>query len=138
MSATRSLLAQVCEAQSLNSTLSGDELRRAGRKVARLAVERGLTLVPADASGERLIGAALLADDRVRSADASQRLDGQSVLLVAGYQAGTASLEASAGVANRLGAARVQIAALGAMRSDIAGTEAYSSIEASPAHLVAL
>lgn len=137
MANTVSLLSQVCDAQTRNSTLAGDDLRNAGREIAALAVGEGYAVMAADEAGERLIGAALLADDRVRAADASHRLDGQSVLMVAGYLAGTSGMALKAALVRSLGALHVRATVLGSSGVRVDGCEQVTAIRTQP-RLIAL
>lgn len=132
-----SLLNQVCAAQTANSTLRGDDLRNAGRKVAGLATRDGCVLMAVDDAGERLIAAALLADHAVRAADSSGRLDDQSVLLVAGHLAGSTGIALKADLARALGAAHVQAAFLGDEHLSVHGCDRVTSLTVRP-HMVAL
>lgn len=137
MSGTGSLLDRILDAQTSNSTLCGDDLRSAGREVAALALSGGDELLAVDCAGERIIGAALLADDRVRAVDVSRRLDHQSVLLVAGHVAGTTGIALKADLARSLGAARVRAAVLNEERVNIQGCDSVVSLT-SRRHLIAL
>ena len=137
MSGTASLLNQILTAQTANSALCGDDLRNAGREVAALALRGGDELLAVDDAGERIIGAALLADDRVRTVDTSLRLDNQSVLLVAGYVAGTTGIALKADLALSLGAAHVRAAYLSEERVNIHGCDSVVPLT-SRRHLIAL
>lgn len=137
MSTPVSLLDRVCAAQTANSALRGNDLRKAGRKVAALATRDGCALMAVDDAGERLIAAALLADDAVRTVDTSRRLDDQSVLLVAGFLAGTTGIAQKADLARALGAAHVQATVLGDERVSVHGCDRVTSLNFRP-HLVAL
>lgn len=132
MSPSASLLDQVCAVQSANSTLSGDDLRMAGRKVASLAAREGCLLMAVDAAGERLIAAAILADDAVRTADTSCRLDDQWVLLVAGHLAGSTGIALKADLARALGAAYVQATFLGDEHLSVHGCDRVTSLTLRP------
>jgi hypothetical protein len=138
MSTPVSLLNRVLAAQTASSTLRGDDLRNAGREIAALAVGTGDALMAVDDAGERIIGAALLADDGVRTVDSSRRLDNQSVLLVAGHVAGTTGIAIKADLARSLGAAHVQATFLGDVNSvNIHGCDRVTSLTLRR-HLVAL
>ncbi|WP_141214029.1 hypothetical protein [Mycobacterium marinum] len=113
MSAPASLLNRILTAQGANSTLRGDDLRSAGREVSALALGAGDAIMAVDEAGERIVGAALLADDRVCAVDCSRRLDNQPVLLVAGYVAGTVGIVLKADLARSLGAPHVHAVFLG-------------------------
>lgn len=112
MSEAGNLLSNVCSAQSRNSTLRGEELRQGAQTITGLALDRGLALLAADPTGERLIGAALSGNDRLTTCDRSRRLDGVAVLLVSGRVAGTAWLAREARIIRALGASRVEVALL--------------------------
>lgn len=140
MSNPASLLDRILCAQTANSTLGGDDLRNAGREVAALASGAGDALMAVDDAGERIIGAALLADDGVRAIDSSRRLDNQSVLLVAGYIAGTTGIAVKAELARSLGAVHVHAAFLSGTRvntANVYGCDLVTSLS-SRRHLMAL
>ncbi|MGH3724608.1 MAG: hypothetical protein ACRDUS_10860 [Mycobacterium sp.] len=131
------MLDRVLAAQTANSTLRGDDLRTAGRKVAALSTRTGDALLAVDDAGERIIGASLLADDSVRTADSSQRFDGESVLLVAGHIAGTTGIALKAAVARSLGASRVHAVIFGEACIDIPGCDRVTALS-TRRHLIAL
>ncbi|GJO16031.1 hypothetical protein NJB1507_03250 [Mycobacterium marinum] len=137
MSTPVSLLNRILTAQSANSALCGDDLRNAGREVAALALRGGDELLAVDDAGERIIGAALLADDGVRAVDTSRRLDNRSVLLVAGHVAGTTGVASKADLARSLGAAHVRAAFLSEEGVRIDGCDAVVPLT-SRRHLIAL
>jgi hypothetical protein len=97
MTCKTTLLAQVCDARKRNRHLVGEKLRDAGREIAALAARDGCAVMAADEVGKRLVGAALVADERVRPVDVSRSLDGQSVVIVAGFVAGPAGIALLAG-----------------------------------------
>lgn len=103
-------LAQVLDAQTRNSLLSGETLRGAARDL--IAASDGLQLMAADEPGERIIGAALAMSDRLSVLDKSQRHDGKNVLLVSGYTAGDIGRARAVRIARCLGAARIELAVL--------------------------
>lgn len=135
MATLSDLLAAVAAAQSRNSTLRGEELRECGRETARLAQERGLGLLAADATGERLIGAALAIADDLRVLDRTQNLDGAAVLLVSGRVAGAAGLAQQARLTKALGASRVEVAVLGGWAGPIPGCVSVTSVSVLPPRL---
>jgi hypothetical protein len=137
MTSTRNLLTRVCDAQTRNSTLAATELRDAARTLAAIATDGGWALLGVDAAGERLIGAALIADDRVRLVDASRRLDGLSVLLVAGHIAGPTGIAMKATLALSLGATRVEATVLGPCSTASGSGQRVVSLDRER-HLVAL
>jgi hypothetical protein len=130
-------LAQVCDVQMRNSYLVGEKLRDAEREIAALAARDGCAVMAADEAGERLVGAALVADERVRPVDVSRRLDGQSVVIVAGFVAGPAGIALKTSVAPSLGAVRVDAAVLGSQIRKVDGCDHVRPITQQP-HLVAL
>lgn len=132
MAVTRDLLAAVVTAQSRNSTLDGEELRECGRQTARLARERRLGLLAADATGERLIGAALAMADGLRVFDRTQNLGGAAVLLVSGRVAGAAGLAQEVRMTKALGASRVEVAVLGGWADPIPGCASVACVSALP------
>lgn len=141
MSTPVSLLNRILAAQTANSTLRGDDLRKAGREIADLALGAGDALMAVDDAGERIVGAALLADDGVRAVDSSRRLDNQSVLLVAGHVAGTMGITLKADLARSLGARRVRAAFLGeelVNSVNIRGCDRVTSLTYSRRQLIAL
>lgn len=121
MSTHQSLLSQVCAAQSRNSTLSDEPLRGAASRLARIAITERMHLMPVDQTGDRLVGAALAAHDGLALVDASFRLDGQKILLVAGHLAGSIGVSLRATVARKLGAVHVEAASLGGWADHIQG-----------------
>lgn len=123
MATRQDLLSQVCWAQTRNSTLSNDELRRAADLLTEVALGEGLRLMPVDESGDRLIGAALACRDGLPLVDSSRRLDGEEVLLVTGHVAGAVGIALKASLARALGAVRVDAALLGGWGETIAGCE---------------
>lgn len=137
MTSSTSLLMQVCEAQTRNSTLASKELRSAARTLAALATAGGWALLAVDGAGERLIGAALVADEGVRVVDASRRLDGLSILLVAGHIAGPTGISMKAALALSLGAIRVEATVLGPWTPASDGVQRMISLDRER-HLVAL
>lgn len=137
MSQPAGILDRVLTAQTANSTLRGDDLRTAGREVAALAVRNGAALLAVDDAGERIVGAALLADDRARPVDSSRRLDGESVLLVAGHIAGTAGVALKADMARSLGASHVHAVILGEDCVKIHGCDRVTVLS-KRRHLIAL
>ncbi|WP_186245467.1 hypothetical protein [Mycobacterium simulans] len=140
MSTPVSLLNRILAAQTANSMLRGDDLRNAGREIAALALGGGYALMAVDDAGERIIGAALLADEGVRAVDSSRRLDNQSVLLVAGHFAGTTGIVLKADLARSLGARLIHAAFLGEAgvnTANIHGCDLITSL-ASRRHLIAL
>lgn len=137
MTDTSSLLDSICQAQTRNTTLAGDHLRAAARDLSRLATATGRRLLAVDEAGERLIGAALVLGHKVPVADASRRLDGLDILLVAGYVAGTTGIVMKVDLARALGARSVEVAVLGGPESPIAGCDRV--LQVTPhRHLVAL
>lgn len=137
MTATLSLLDRICDAQTRNSTLSGEDLRAAAQNLAALATRSRRILLAVDEPGERLIGAALMIDERLRAADTSRRLDGLSLLLVAGHIAGTTGISIKAGIARSLGASSVDAVVLGERALTIDGCDEIGVLALSP-HLIAL
>lgn len=138
MTGSSNMLYEVFEAQTLNSTLAGESLRRAGHEIAALALARNLNVLAADQAGERLVGAALLADERVRPVDISCRLDDQSVLVVSGHVAGPTGLTQKAYSARALGAVHVEAAVLGTCCEGVGGYDDMTMIARSGRRLVAL
>lgn len=121
MSTHQSLLSQVCSAQSRNSTLADASLRGAASRLAKIAIAEDMLLMPADETGDRLIGAALVAHNGLALVDASRRLDGQKILLVAGHLAGAVGVSLRATVALKLGAEHIEAASLGGWANGIQG-----------------
>ena len=137
MVGTPSLLDRICEAQTRNTTLAGDNLRAAACDLSLLArgTRRGLLAV--DETGERLIGATLVLGRGVYAVEASRRLDGLDVLLVAGHLAGTTGIAMKAELARSLGARSVEVATLEGLGSPVSGCDRVHQV--SPGrHLVAL
>ena len=128
MSDCVSLLNRVLAAQTANSTLGGDDLSNAGCEVAAIALSGGDALMAADSAGERVIGAALLAEDGVRTVDTSRRLDNQSVLLVAGHLAGMTGIALKAALARSLGASKVHATFLSPECVDSASIEGCDGV----------
>jgi hypothetical protein len=137
MASSHPLLDGVLRAQTANSTLSGDELRRAARRLVTVAAAAPSALLAVDAAGERLVGAAILLSGDLRLVDRSRRLDGESVMLVAGHIAGTAALVTAAGMAIAMGAERVQAVVLGDTPGSVDGCGQVHSLSEAR-HLVAL
>lgn len=137
MTGTVSLLDRICEAQTRNTTLAGDDLRAAAHGLAALAMGSRMRLLAVDEAGERLIGAALVQDHGVQTVDTSRRLDDLHILLVAGWVAGTTGIAMKAELARSLGAQRVEVVTLGSVESPIAGCERVLQIT-SRRHLLAL
>lgn len=131
------LLNRVCAAQTANSELRGERLRDVGSEIAALSIRDGYVLMAADGAGERLIGAALVADKAVRAVDSSRRRDGVSVLIVAGHLAGTSGVALTADLAWSLGARNVRAAVLGSEHAVIAGCDRVTALN-SQRHLIAL
>lgn len=121
MSAHQSLLSQVCYVQSRNSTLRDDSLREAASRLAKIATNEDLQLMPVDETGDRLIGAALVVFSGLTLVDVSRRLDGRRILLVAGHLAGAVGVSLKATVALSLGADHVEAASLGGWEGGIEG-----------------
>ena len=126
------LLSQVYWAQTRNSTLSSEELRRAADLLAEVAQGEELRLMPVDESGDRLIGAALARRDDLPLVDSSRRLDGEDVLLVTGHVAGAVGIALKASFARALGAVRVDAALLGGWSEAITGCERVWDIAPPP------
>lgn len=103
------LMDSVIVAQTKNSLLSGEELLDAAQKVHDIAMEQGLEILSVDRAGERIMGAALLMSRGVQPADVTYRLDGKSVLLVAGYLSGDAVVVQRNVQARILGARRIEL-----------------------------
>ncbi|MBE1514313.1 hypothetical protein [Nesterenkonia halotolerans] len=113
MASSLSLLDRVFGAQTGNSTLRGEELSAAARNLADRVAHDDWRLMAVDGAGERIIAAALDLSPQLQLTDASRRLDGLSIMLVAGYAAGEAGIQHKAGLARRLGAVAVQVTHLG-------------------------
>lgn len=129
---------QVLIAQTRNSALSGANLRAAGVALARVARSECLSLLSADGSGERIIGSAVSQDDGLPLVDSSRRLDGMDVLLVAGFQAGTAGLTEKARLCRSLGARRVDAAFLPEEGQVVSGCDQVWALSVGQPRLVAL
>lgn len=129
---------QVLIAQTRNSALSGADLRAAGAALARVARSEGLSLLASDGSGERIIGSAVAQDDGLRPVDVSRRLDGMDVLLVAGFQAGTAGLNERARLCRSMGARRVDAAFLPEEGQVVSGCDHVWALSVAQPRLVAL
>lgn len=121
--ATR-LLKDLLEAQSSNSSLSGDELSTAAHFVCALARRTGLQALASDRAGERILGAALMIEPGISMADRSRRFDGSGVLLVAGYISGDAMVATRARSVRSLGASRVEVVLLTPWSRPIADCDA--------------
>ena len=137
MTATPSLLDRIFDAQTRNSTLAGAELRDAAQDLAALTTRSRRALLAVDEAGQRLIGAALLMDERVRTVDVSRRLDGLDVTLVAGYVADTTGIALKAALARSLGVRTVDAAVLGGPVPPVEGCD-HVSLVAPQRHLRAL
>ncbi len=97
---------------------------------AALSAALGWHLLASGQSGERIVAAASL-DHRALFADASRRLDGLVVLLVAGLLAGPYELARDAAVARSLGATAVHAAFIGGWDCPIPGcdsTRTFSTV----------
>ena len=117
-------LDDILTAQSSNSTLGGAELRNAALDLIRLVQRSGSRLLPCDAAGERIVGAALvLVSDLTPPADMTTRLEGVDCLLVSGRIAGPHQIAEVAAIAKRLGADSVTAAVLGGWEEMIEGID---------------
>lgn len=123
MGTHQSLLSQVCWAQTRNSTLANGSLREAAGLLAEVAASEALRLMPVDETGDRLIGAALAGRAGLLLVDASRRLDGEQVLLVAGHLAGAMGVALKASQARALGATYVDAAVIGGWPGGVHGCE---------------
>lgn len=122
------LLAGVLEAQTRNSLLAGDELMGAARALVEVMLNRRTVALPSDSVGNRILGAALLLEPTLPLADRSLRFDGCSVLIVAGYISGDASVSARAQSVRALGAVHVEAALLSRWADPIEGCDAVQTI----------
>lgn len=111
----------VLAAQQLNATLSGRELRAAAENLLRLSTGRTV-LKAVDAAGERIIGAALLLSDAIKTWDYSSGFPPRSAcLLVGGVVAGPVGLAAAAQAAQAAGASRVDAAVVSGWSGHVRG-----------------
>jgi hypothetical protein len=107
--------------QDRNARLSGEDLTRAADRLAA-ACEGRRVMVGVDATGDRIIGAALVLHPSVcRPAVATARVDGLDVLLVSGALAGPFGLLRAAEQSLRLGANSVEAAVLDGWSEEIPG-----------------
>lgn len=118
-----SLLSRICEAQTKNAALTGEDLHAAARDLSLLATGTRRVLLAVDGIGERLIGVALVQGHDVHAVEASRHLDGLDVLLVAGHVAGTTGIAMKAELARSLGARSVEVATLDGLALPISGCD---------------
>lgn len=110
---THEVLQSVLGAQEANATLSGRDLRTAAETLVHLASGR-TRLKALDATGERIIGAALLLSESLETWDYTAAFPAKhTCLLVGGVVAGPAGIAAAAHAALAAGAARVDAAIVG-------------------------
>ena len=122
-----SRLAQLRDAHTRNSLLSGEALRGAARGL--VAASDGMLVMAADEAGERVIGAALAMSDRLALVDQSAVVRGQAVVLVSGYTAGDVGRARAVSVAHSQGAVHIELAAL-SICSEIPGCDKVTLIGA--------
>ncbi len=114
------MLARVLDATERNSVLAGPALRSAADAVAVRANRDDLYVIASDEAGERMIGAALMTR-ALRLVDRSRRVDGQSILIVSGWVAGSFDIQTLAERMRSLGAADVHAIVLNGAGERIEG-----------------
>lgn len=118
---THQVLNSVLAALQANGTLSGRDLRTAAENLVHLTTSRTV-LKALDAVGERIIGAALVLDDDLRTWDYTGRFPSKSTcLLVGGVVVGPVGISSAAEAVTAVGAARVEAAILSGWTSPIRG-----------------
>jgi hypothetical protein len=125
---THQVLQSVLTAQEANATIAGRELRTAAENLVNLATDR-MRLRAFDAAGERIIGAALLLSDALRTWDYTAAFPSEhTCLLVGGVVAGPAGIVAAADAARAAGAPRVFVAILSGWTQKIPGVSRIQEI----------
>src|SRR5262245_12562891 len=112
---THKLLWSALETQSDNATLAGGELRAAAENLLRHHGSGNRVLVAFDATGERVIGAAMtLTDEPLKMYDYTRAFPAHATcLLVGGLIAGPVGVADAAAAVTAAGAARVEAAIIG-------------------------
>jgi hypothetical protein len=118
-----SLLDQALAAAERNSALAGVLLGRSARTLAAISVQHNLAVISADDAGERIIGAALTVNSRMRMVDRTRRVDNGGVLIVAGYMVGPYDVASLAATMRSLGAIYVHAALLESTVGNISGCD---------------
>lgn len=118
---THQVLNSVLAAQRANATLCGRDLRTAAENLLHLTTSRTV-LKALDAVGERIIGAALLLDDDLRTWDYTRPFPSKSAcLLVGGVVAGPVGISSAGEVVTAAGATSVEAAVLSGWTSPVPG-----------------
>lgn len=117
------LLWSALDAQRANATLAGPQLRSAAEELLRVYAPGRMRVMALDAAGERIIGAALaMQDEPVEVFDYTETFTGTSTcLLVGGFIAGPAGVEAAATAVTGAGATMVEAAVIGGWSAPIRG-----------------
>ncbi|MFT4082839.1 MAG: hypothetical protein QM638_09655 [Nocardioides sp.] len=117
------LLWSALNAQQANATLIGPQLRAAAEELLRMYVPGRMRVMALDAAGERIIGAALaMRDEHIEMFDYTEAFAGTSTcLLIGGFIAGPAGVEAAATAVTGAGATRVEAAVIGGWSAPIRG-----------------
>ena len=134
---THELLWSALNAQQANATLAGPQLRAAAEELARLYVPDRTRVRALDAAGERIVGAALaLCDEPLEMFDYTDAFTGSATcLLVGGFIAGPAGVEAAATAAVRAGATKVEAAVIGGWSAPIRGVSRVRDLDRSHARV---
>jgi hypothetical protein len=130
MSSLDQVMHRLYAAQTHNATLAGAELLNAAGAAADLAVRHGGRLLAADDTGERILGAALVLPNPCEPVNTSQRLDGQTVVLISGAVAGPVGLTQAVARLRSMGAARVHIGVLDGWECGVAGSDTVEPLSA--------
>lgn len=117
------LLWSALDAQQANATLAGPQLRSAAEELLRVYDPGRVRLMALDAAGERIIGAVLTMQDApIEVFDYTEAFAGTSTcLLVGGFIAGSAGVEAAATSVIAAGATKVEAAVIGGWSAPIRG-----------------
>jgi len=120
---THELLWSALEAQTDNATLAGGELRAAAEELLRLHGSGNRVFMAFDATGERVIGAAMtLTDEPLKMFDYTRAFPAHATcLLVGGVIAGPVGVADAAAAVTAAGAARVEAAIIGGWAGTIEG-----------------
>lgn len=115
------VLRTVLDAQRINATLSGRDLRVVAENLIPFA-SKGTVVKAFDATGERIIGAALVLSDALSPWDYTAPMPtGSTCVLVGGLVAGPAAIGAATQAALDAGATRIEVAIIGGWTSPIEG-----------------
>lgn len=117
------LLWSALDAQQANATLAGPQLRSAAEELLRVYALGRMRVMALDAAGERIIGAALaMRDEPVEVFDYTGTFaETSTCLLVGGFIAGSAGVEAAATAVAGAGATMVEAAVIGGWPAPIRG-----------------